>query len=130
MKHSISLKHRLRVIEEGQGAGCLTLTFDDGSKRAFNFSRSDRLKILLAAFQIARQSRNPAAKSSASPRAVEIARLIARAEQITPTSRYWAMIAGGVRKSEKESQEIAEGAAEENSDATPDVPDVQVAETQ
>jgi hypothetical protein len=103
VKHSDAFKHRLRVIEEGKGTGCFTLTFGDGSKRSFNLTRNGRLKLLLACFEIVRKEANPSAQSTASPRALELAKLFAEADHITPDSRLWATIRG-LRETRKEKE--------------------------
>jgi hypothetical protein len=107
MRHSNSLKRRVCELEEGRGAGEITLTFADGSKRSFNLSRSDRCKVMVASFYLTRRSRNPDAHpgSDLSPRAIELAELVARAERIDPPGRLWGTVAGVVRKAEHESEE-------------------------
>jgi flagellar biosynthesis/type III secretory pathway protein FliH len=102
MKRSNALKRRVREIETASGAGALTLTFPDGSQRGFNLSRRARLQVLLASFDISRQSRNPEAKSSMSARALEIAQLIGQAEKVTPPSRLWNTVAGIIQGAEKD----------------------------
>ncbi len=83
MRRSSSLKHRVKEIEEARGAGAVNLTFPDGSQQGFNFSRNDRLKVLLASFDIARAARNPDAQPPENPRAVAVARAVARAEELS-----------------------------------------------
>jgi hypothetical protein len=97
MKRSSSLKRRVREIETASGAGAVNLRLSDGSERGFSLSQNDRLKVLLASFAIAREARNPEAKSTSSPRAREIACLIGEAEQVTPPSRLWDTVAGIVQ---------------------------------
>jgi hypothetical protein len=115
-----NLKARLRGLERGRGVGEITLTFADRSTRSFNLSRSDRCKVMVASFYLTRRSRNAHAQpgSNLSPRAIELAELVARAVRVDPPGRLWGMVAGTVR------------AVKDESDAPPDVPDVQVAETQ
>ncbi len=118
MKHSNSFKARVRVIEEGRGVGEITLTFTNSSARSFKLSRSDRAKIMIASFYLERRKRNPDAQpgSNLSPRAIELAELVARAERIDPPGRLWGMVRCVVR------------AAKDESDTTPDVPGLQGAD--
>jgi len=102
MRRASSLKRRVKEIEGARGAGAVSLTFGDGSTLGFNFSRKDRLKLLLASFDIARRARNPDAEPSTSPRAVAIARQIADAKQVTPHSRLWDTIKGTILNAERE----------------------------
>jgi hypothetical protein len=97
-----SFRRRIRDIEEDRGAGGVNLTFSDGSKQSFSLNRNDRLKALLACFDIARAARNPEAQPDSSPRAREIARAIATAERVTPPSRLWQTIAGTIKHAEEE----------------------------
>ena len=99
MRRSSSLKHRVREIEEARGAGAVNLTFSDGSQQGFNFSRNDRLKVLLASFDIARAARNPDAQPE-NPRAIAVARAVARAEEVRPHSPLWDTISAIVREAE------------------------------
>jgi hypothetical protein len=100
-----SFRRRIRDIEEDRGAGGVNLTFSDGSKQSFSLNRNDRLKVLLACFDIARAARNPEAKSDSSPRAREIATLIATAQRVTPESRLWSTIAGTIQNAERNAEE-------------------------
>jgi hypothetical protein len=100
MKRSSSLKRRVKAMEEARGTGAVTLTFADDSKQGFNFSQKDRLKLLLASFDIARSARNHEAQPDSSPRAREIALAISRAQRVTPPSRLWETIAGIIRNAE------------------------------
>lgn len=102
MRRSSSLKSRIGQLEENRAMGAVNLTFSDHSKQSFNFSGNDRLKVLLASFDLARAARNPEAKLSSSPRAREIARAIATAERVTPPSRLWATIKGTIENAERE----------------------------
>lgn len=106
MRHSNSLQRRLCELEEGRGVGEITLTFADGSQRSFNLSRSDRAKVMIASFYLTRRSRNPDAQpgASLSPRAIELAELVARATRIDPPGRLWGMGTGVVGKAEHESE--------------------------
>jgi hypothetical protein len=100
MRRSSSLKHRVKEIEEARGAGAVNLTHSDGSKESFRFSRNDRLKVLLASFDIARASKNPAAQPDSSPRAIEVARAIGKAAEVSPRARLWDTIGEIVRDAE------------------------------
>jgi hypothetical protein len=100
MKGFNSLKRQVREMEKASGAGAVNLTFGDGSERGFNLTRNDRLKVLIASFDLARAARNPEAQPSSSPRAREIALAIATAERITPPSRLWQTIAGTIQNAE------------------------------
>jgi hypothetical protein len=109
MKRSNSLKRRVREIETASGAGAVNLRFSDGSERGFCLSQNDRLKVLLASFEIARAARNPEAKLDLSPRAREIAQLIGEAEQVTPPSRLWNTIAGIIQGAEEDKRDGNKG---------------------
>jgi hypothetical protein len=109
MNRSNSLERRLKEIEQGRGSGAVTFTFQDGSKQSFSFSRQDRLKILLANFQLERAKRNHAAPP-ANSRAIQIALLIRRALSATPPGRFWWTCGLGLDERKK----ITEG---ENHDA-------------
>ncbi len=100
MRRSSSLKHRVKEIEEARGAGAVTVTHSDGSKEGFNFSRNDRLKLLLASFDIARAARNPAAQPCSTPKAIAVARAIGRAAEVSPHSVLWDNIGEIVREAE------------------------------
>jgi hypothetical protein len=103
MRRSSSLKSRVRKIEEGRGAGAVNLTHGDGSKQSFNLSRNDRLRVLLASFDLARAARNPDAQPYSSPGAIEAAKAIGRAAEVSPHSRLWDVVAETVRGAEKDS---------------------------
>jgi hypothetical protein len=107
MKRSSSLKRRVREIETASGTGALNIRNPDGVERGFSLSQKDRLKILIAGLDIAHEARNPESKSdsSSSPRAREIAQLIAEAEQVTPYSRLAATIAGTIQNAERDAEE-------------------------
>jgi hypothetical protein len=105
MRRSSSLKSRVRKIEEGRGAGAVNLTHGDGSKQSFNLSRNDRLRVLLASFDLARAARNPAAQPYSTPGAIEVAKQIGKAEQVTPHSRLWDTVSEIVREAEKEERD-------------------------
>jgi len=100
MRRSSGLKRRVREIEEARGAGAVNLTHADGSKESFNFSRNDRLHVLLASFDIARASRNLDAQPYSSPRAIQVARQIAHAEGIRPHSALWDSVSAIVKEAE------------------------------
>ena|SRR5436190_970898 len=104
MRRSSSLKHRVREIEEARGAGAVTVTQSDGSKEGFNFSRNDRLKVLLASFDIARAARNPDAQPYSSPRAIAVAKAIGKAEQVSPHSALWDTVGAIVRGAEEDAR--------------------------
>jgi hypothetical protein len=104
-----SFRRRIRDIEEDRGTGGVNLTFSDGSKQSFSLTRKDRLKVLVACFDIAHAARNPEAKSDSSPRALEIARAIATAEAVTPPSRFWQTIAGTIQHAEEDKGEGNKG---------------------
>ncbi|MGA2095220.1 MAG: hypothetical protein ABSH39_02885 [Candidatus Acidiferrum sp.] len=101
MRRSSSLKHRIRRMEEGQGAGAVNLEFSDGSTRALSLRRKDRLKVLIASFDLAHEAGNQDAKPSATSRAIETARLIGMAERITPVSRTLETIRGIVKMTQE-----------------------------
>jgi hypothetical protein len=105
VRHSNSLKSRVRAIEEGRGAGALTVIQRDGSKEGFNFSRNDRLKVLLASFDLARAARNPDAQPDSSPRAIAVAKAIGKAEQISPHSALWDTVSAIVRGAEEDARD-------------------------
>ncbi len=100
MKRSSSLKRRVKEIETARGAGALNLTHADGSKESFNFSRNERLKVLLASFDIARASKNPSAQPASTPRAIAVAKAIGKAAEVSPHSVLWDNIGEIVREAE------------------------------
>jgi hypothetical protein len=102
MRRSSSLKARVRQVEEARGAGHVSLTFSDNSKRSFCLQRNNCLEILLASFDLARASRDPNARPSSTPGAIELARLIGKADQVTPHSQLWDTVAAIVREAEEE----------------------------
>ena len=104
MRRSSSLKRRVKEIEEARGAGALNLTFSDDSKQSFNLSRNDRLRVLLAAFDLAREARKPDAQPYSTPGAIEAARAIGRATGISPHSALWERVSAIVRGAEEDAQ--------------------------
>jgi len=104
MRHSSSLKRRVRDIEEARGAGRLNLAFSDGSKQSFSLQRNDRLKVLLASFDLARAARNPTARPYSTPGAIEAAKAIGRAAEVSPHSRLWDVVAETVRGAEEDAR--------------------------
>lgn len=105
MRRSSSLKRRVRDIEEARGAGSVNLTFPDGSKQSFCLQRNERLRVLLASFDLAHAARDPAAQPQSTPGAIEAAKAIGRAEQVTPASRLWDTVSEIVREAEKEDRD-------------------------
>jgi len=100
VRRSSSLKRRVRDIEEAHGAGGLSLVFSDGSKQSFYLERNDCLEVLLASFDLARAARNPAAQPDSSPRAIEVAKAIGKAAEVSPRGRLWDTIGEIVRDAE------------------------------
>src|SRR5258708_6499276 len=100
MKRSSSLRRRVKEIEIARGAGAVNLDFSDGSKQSFNLTRNECLHVLLASFDIARASRNPDAVPGSSPRAIQVARQIAHAEEVGPHSALWDTVSAIVREAE------------------------------
>jgi hypothetical protein len=102
VKRSSSLKRRVRDIEEARGAGALSLVFADGSKEGFYLERNDCLEVLLASFEIARAAHDPAAPPPENPRAIAVARAVARAEEVRPHSALWDTVGAIVRGAEED----------------------------
>jgi hypothetical protein len=100
VKRSSSLRRRVKEIEEARGAHGLSLTFADGSKNSFHLERNDCLEVLLASFHLARAARNPAVEPHSNPRAIEVARQIGKAKQVSPHERLWDTIGEIVREAE------------------------------
>ena len=86
------LESRLRRVESGRGTQCVLIELADGSKRAFNLSRSDRATLLVSAFNLELCERDPETELTANPRAVEIINFIRSATRISPPSRFWATL--------------------------------------
>jgi hypothetical protein len=106
MKRSSNLKRRVREIETAKGAGVLNLKFPDGSEQSVRFScKNDKLQVLLASFAIAHAEGNPGEECGSSPHALEVARLIARAESVDSDVKLWSTVAGVVQAAEEERKE-------------------------
>ena len=101
MKRSSSLKRRVKEIETARSAGAVNVTHVDRSKEGFNLSRNDRLKVLLASFDIARASGNPDARPASSQKAIAIARAIGRAAEVSQNSALWDTVAAIVTEAEQ-----------------------------
>ncbi len=102
MKRSSSLRRRVREIETARGAGALSLVFSDDSKQSFYLERNDCLEVLLASFEIARAAHDPAAPPHSNPRAIAVARAVARAEEVRPHSALWNTVGAIVRGAEED----------------------------
>jgi hypothetical protein len=100
-----SRQRRLEAQEEAKGAGAVNVEKSDGSTEGFHLTQKQRLKVLIASLDIANAAGNPEAKSESSPRAIQIAHLIAEAEQVTPPSRLWDTIAGTIQNAERNAEE-------------------------
>ena len=109
MRRSSSLKRRVREIEEALGAGSVNLAFSDGTKQSFYLTRNDCLLVLLASFDLARAARNPAAQPDSSPRAIEVAKAIGKAAEVSPREQLWDTIGEIVRDAEKNCTSHAPG---------------------
>ncbi len=105
MRRSSSLRSRVGQIEEARGAGAVNLVFGDGSKSSFTLQRNERLRILLASFDLARAARDPAAQPYSTPGAIEAAKQIGKAERVEPHSRLWDTVSEIVREAEKEERD-------------------------
>jgi hypothetical protein len=103
-----SFRRRVREMEKAHGAGDVTLRFPDGSEQTVHFScGNDKLKVLLASFAIAHAEGRPDPDCGASPHALKVARLIAKAESVDSDVRLWSTVAGIVRGAEEEGQRDA-----------------------
>lgn len=84
----------------------LNLKFPDGSEQSVRFScKNDRLQVLLASFAIAHAEGNPDEECGSSPHALEVARLIARAESVDSDVKLWSTVAGVVRGATQQEEE-------------------------
>lgn len=119
-----NLKGRIRNIEQARGTGSVVFKFSDGSTRAFTFSRQDRLQILIANFELERSRRSGRNLEPRNPRATAIAKLVHRAVQVTPDSRFWHTAGLGMEEWAKREKE----SAVKKSDAVPDGPEMQGAD--
>lgn len=115
MRRASSLRRRVRDIEQAHGAGAITLEFADGSKRGFSLRRNDCLQVLLGAFEIARAANNPDVQPHASP-AIELARLVGKAERVIPPQALWETVAAIVKQAEQEELACTRDAPEVGSD--------------
>jgi hypothetical protein len=98
MKRSRALKSRVREVEEGSGgAGLVKMTFADGSSDSVILTRNDRLKVLLASFDVSVLRVKPDHKVSSTPRAREIAKLVGKALSVSPASRLWGTVSSMVQ---------------------------------
>jgi hypothetical protein len=104
MRRSSSLRGRVKEIEEARGAHGLSLTLSDGSRNGFYLERNDCLEVLLASFHLARAARNPAVEPHSNPRAIEVAKQIGMAEQVSPHSALWDSVAAIVRGAEEDAR--------------------------
>jgi len=116
------LDSRLRGIEQARGARSHTLYFADGSSRVLNLTcRNDGLQIMIAFFEMQRLESDPEAQPSKglSQRAREVAQLVKDAVHIEPP-----LFGPMFRVSPVDCGEVRAA-----SDAAPDVPGAQGAET-